>query len=232
MIARTRRDPYKTNAVRTYNELKQYFYDGEINYIVSKEEGAINKPPEIAQCKSRVWLMFASSDANCWDCVQVAQSKDALNEIKDAIDYSLDFVFGNGVALDNSLFYENVCPSLTGEQKKEYSHYLYSMIGREYEHIKICQLDVDKYLGINVLASNDVTEAERLIEICKNQYAEALIAYQTMAVYWNSYRSGVDGQLISYIADHRDEFDIERHAGTTDGDIGRVDKNIDYYWTK
>ena len=62
-----------------------------------------------------------------------------------------------------------------------------------------CFLNVDKYLGIdfdNFTYKNDI---ERIIQICKNQYAEAKIAYQTLAVYWRLYSSGIDGQTISYL---------------------------------
>ena len=66
-------------------------------------------------------------------------------------------------------------------------------------------MDVDKYLKITSSNSNE-TDAERIIEICKNLYAEAKIAYETLAVYWMQYKSGVDGQTISYIGEHEEEF--------------------------
>ncbi|MBO4750593.1 MAG: hypothetical protein J5546_09770, partial [Lachnospiraceae bacterium] len=49
------------------------------------------------------------------------------------------------------------------------------------------------------------SDAERIIEICKNQYAEAKIARQALAVYWRQFPSGVDGQTICYFAEHPEE---------------------------
>lgn len=206
MKERIKREPYLKNKVKQYHDLKEFF-EQEINYTIDKEGNYNHELPTIENPTSRVWIMFASEDKKLWDCVQVAQSKkEVLNEINEAIKFSFDYNYGTNVELGNSLFYENVCPKLTSEEKKQYRHYLYSKIGREYTYIKICLLDVDKYLGITQKTQDITTEAGRLIEICKNQYAEALIAYQTLSVYWNSYRSGVDGQLISYIAEHREEF--------------------------
>ena len=45
-------------------------------------------------------------------------------------------------------------------------------------------------------------DAERIVDICKNQYAEAKIAYETLALFWRKVSSGIDGQTISYIVEH------------------------------
>ena len=58
----------------------------------------------------------------------------------------------------------------------------------------------------NVKKHND-NDVERIVEICKNQYAEAKIAYQTLAVYWRKVSSAIDGQTISYAVEHRSEFE-------------------------
>lgn len=80
-------------------------------------------------------------------------------------------------------------------------------IGNESDEFKICVLDVDKYLGLEKIAEPNKNDAERIIEICKNQYAEAKIAYQTLAVYWRKVSSAIDGQTISYAVEHRSEFE-------------------------
>ena len=68
-------------------------------------------------------------------------------------------------------------------------------------------LNVDKYLGI-VQEENEIkTDADKIVCICKNQYAEAKIAYQTLAVYWRLYSSGIDGQTITYIVENPTEFE-------------------------
>lgn len=62
------------------------------------------------------------------------------------------------------------------------------------------------YLGTKPDNDFNITDMERIIQICKNQYAEAKIAYQTLAVYWRIVSSGIDGQTIAYIANHTSEF--------------------------
>ena len=79
--------------------------------------------------------------------------------------------------------------------------------GYEGSEFKICVLNVDKYLGLKKVEKNNKNDAERIIEICKNQYAEAKIAYQTLAVYWRKVSSAIDGQTISYAVEHRSEFE-------------------------
>ena len=79
------------------------------------------------------------------------------------------------------------------------------MIGGKYKKFKICFLDVDKYLGISSESIRN-TDADRIVEICKNQYAEAKIAFQTLAIYWRKYSSGIDGQTLAYIAENPQEF--------------------------
>ena len=39
--------------------------------------------------------------------------------------------------------------------------------------------------------------------IAKNLYAEAMIAYDLLAKYWNMYNSGVDGQAIMYFLEEQ-----------------------------
>jgi hypothetical protein len=63
-------------------------------------------------------------------------------------------------------------------------------------------LDVDAYLGIEKTTQKK-NDTEIILDICKNQYAEAKIAYQTLAIYWRLFSSGVDGQTIQYIADNK-----------------------------
>ena len=89
----------------------------------------------------------------------------------------------------------------------ESSIILYRKIGYEGSEFKICVLNVDKYLGLKKVEKNNKNDAERIIEICKNQYAEAKIAYQTLAVYWRRVSSAIDGQTISYAVEHRSEFE-------------------------
>lgn len=201
------RKPYSNLKIEKYDSLKKDgFFTGEI--IISKRDFSkndfsknIKRQLELINKNdnsSRVWLLFVSNDEKDWKCVQVAQSKENVQqEVENVTNYlQIEFKPPQGIEYTNSTFYEAVCPKIKGE---EYRKTLYSKIGDNYNYFKICFLNVDKYLGIdfdNFTYKNDI---ERIIQICKNQYAEAKIAYQTLAVYWRLYSSGIDGQTISYL---------------------------------
>lgn len=51
-----------------------------------------------------------------------------------------------------------------------------------------------------------MSDSDCIIEICKYQYAEAKIAFETLAIYWRSYKSGIDGQTIAYISDNMEMY--------------------------
>lgn len=204
-LKREKREPYKQNESKKYEDLKRYFFENEIIFDkLGKDKNAdkIIKNIDVEKTYlSRVWLLFASNNNKDWDCVQVAQSrKEVRGEIEDAIiNLYADFEAFEESKYTNSVFYKNICPPTTG---KEYNKRLYSKIGSEYTYFRFCLLDVDDYLGIEktIHKKND---AEMILDICKNQYAEAKIAYQTLAIYWRLCSSGVDGQTIQYIADNK-----------------------------
>lgn len=202
MMSIQRREPYEKNLVMNYEDLKKFFIAQlELNYC---------KEPEIPMVTEdynnyRVWLLFAKIEVQGWICVQVAHSK---NNIKEEIEFVLEHLSKkwdrNDCELNDSQFYKCVCP--VPEQGEDYRNLLYRKIGNEGDEFRICVLDVDKYLGLKKVEKNN-NDAERIIEICKNQYAEAKIAYQTLAVYWRKVSSAIDGQTISYAVKHRSEFE-------------------------
>lgn len=200
------REPYNKCKAKEYNDFKEFFRE-EIRLSLDEDKKTIKDKFENIQNKlksSRVWLLFASNDEKTWTCLQVAHKKyNIQGEIEEDIEFLLSRPIKNfkNVTYTNSAFYEKVCPKLTDV---EYRKLLYSKISNEYKYFQICLLDVDKYLKIN--SNNNRTDTERIIEICKNQYAEAKIAYESLAVYWRHVSSGIDGQTISYIANHTSEF--------------------------
>lgn len=212
--------PYKKCKEKEYRDLMGFF-SGKMDFTKKDDledvlEDVKEKIEKIKEEKniSRVWLLFAKRKKNSnWKCLQVAQSKKSVeSEINEVIDYLFKEFNQNSesISFTNSAFYEKVCPKPTNEDKAAnkdcYRKLLYSKIGSEYEYFRICFLNVDKYLGTKPDNSFNKTDTERIIQICKNQYAEAKIAYQTLAVYWRQFSSGIDGQTINYIANHTSEF--------------------------
>ena len=197
-----RREPYKKNRVLNYEDLKEFFISRlEIRYCKESEIPIVTEDYN----NYRVWLIFAKLEVQGWICVQVAHSK---NNIKEEIKFALEHLSKkwdrNACELKNSQFYKCVCP--VPQKGENYRDLLYRKIGNEGVEFRICVLNVDKYLGLKKVEKN-TNDAERIIEICKNQYAEAKIAYQTLAVYWRNVSSAIDGQTISYAVDHRSEFE-------------------------
>lgn len=202
------REPYMKCRAKGYGDLKKFF-SKEVTF--SKNNDSENVKQMLISKKiyviSRVWLLFASHDNSTWECLQVAQSK---NSVQSEIETVIKFIFckldqtSENISFTNSAFYKKVCPKV--KNRKRSRELLYNKIGSEFEYFRICFLDVDKYLGIKPNNNINETDVERIIEICKNQYAEAKIAYETLAVYWKLYSSGIDGQTIAYIAAHISEF--------------------------
>ena len=198
-MIRERREPYKQNESVKYDNLKQFFKENKIEFNKDENKTAESIIKSIDAKKtyvSRVWLLFARNDN-----VQVAQSRKRVqDEIEDAIrNLFTNFVPFKKNQYTNSVFYKNICPPKKG---KEYNKNLYSKIGSEYKYFRFCLLDVDAYLGIEKTTQKK-NDTEIILDICKNQYAEAKIAYQTLAIYWRLFSSGVDGQTIQYIADNK-----------------------------
>lgn len=71
----------------------------------------------------------------------------------------------------DSQFYKRICP--IPKRGENYRDILYRKIGYEGSEFGICVLNVDKYLGLKKVEKNNKNDAERNIEICKNQYSEA-----------------------------------------------------------
>ena len=185
---------------KSYEELKKFF-SYELD-LTNEEKNSVEVDGERT---TRVWLLFAETDDKKNKCLQVAQSKDTQSEVTKVIELlqRSDELTVSGIKYKNSAFYSNVCPAI---DRGNYIDVLYKMIGGIYTHFKICFLDVDMYLGIVSRNQNYMNDLDMIIEICKAQYAEAKIAYQTLAVYWRLVSSNVDGQTIKFIADNAECF--------------------------
>ena len=209
-----KKEQYKNNTIKEFDSLAEYFpYVIEFSKNKKLVDKIIENIDEHKNNLSRVWLLFASNDERKWDCVQVGQSKyDVAVEIKVAISNILNeaYLSSDDEYNKNSVFYKNACPAVTSEC---YNKYLYGKIGKEYNFFRFCLLDVDRYLGIatpkkdevNIKEINENDDVKNIVTICKNQYAEAKIAYETLAIYWRLVSSGIDGQTIAHLVDNDKE---------------------------
>lgn len=200
------REPYKKNSIITYQDLEKrelFLYTKKFSkksLSILKDREAIKVDLQENINNARVWLLFGSRESDKWECLQVGHSK---YEVRTEITYILDhFCTEEDFQINeytNSVFYTNVCPKVSMDYRK----YLYGTIGKNYNEFLICFLNVDKYLGLEKKNTAAITDADKIIAICKNQYAEAKVAYETLAKYWRLHSSGIDGQTISYFTEKK-----------------------------
>jgi len=65
----------------------------------------------------------------------------------------------------------------------------------EYDELVFYALKIDEYLGIEGFES-DNSNINNMIEISKACCAETMFAYETQAIYWNVFRSGVGVEIL------------------------------------
>ncbi len=207
------KDRYAQVVTKSYGELKEYFdvalcFDATENY--QQVATRINK---IRVNQNRVWVLLGRNRDENWECLQVAQKKNQLiTEISQDVEYMLSNDYSKMVAdipisqrwYKSSTFYDKVYLIDSGhlEDRNECRKYSYSKMKEEYKHFMICFLKVDAYLDLcNYSAENE--NILNMIKIAKSLYAEAMIAYDMLARYWNMYNSGVDGQSIMIFLENK-----------------------------
>ncbi len=215
------KDRYADVKIKRFSELKQYF---EIALCFDKEEKYEDMATKISKIQfgeNRVWVLLGCIVENEWDCLQVAQTKDDMfAEIMEDVGFMLSYNYSqmiNSVSSKNiiskhSTFYEDVylIDKEKANQTDERRKFSYSKMKEEYKHFMICFLKVDEYLKLNGTIENN-ENVLNMIEIAKSLYAEAMIAYDMMARYWNMYNSGVDGQAIMCFCNCSGPLSILRH---------------------
>lgn len=154
----------------------------------------------------RVWILFGKDDeSNEWEALQVAQTKENIKiEIIEAIQYLFSDAYAKLTSVNakfiHTQFYSNsyAIPSETprGSYNEVKRKYQYSKMGNDYGEFKICVLEYMQYLQIpGEKFDND--SLKDIVAIAAPCYAEAKLAYDTLAKYWNAYKGGVDGQAIA-----------------------------------
>lgn len=197
---------YSRVSKKTYDELKGYFeiileFDSNDDY-----QCVLFKINKLTIEQKRVWFLVGSNDQLKWECLQVAQTKDnILTEISEDVNFMLSYDYSKMVSripedrkiMKSSAFYENIyeIDSDSASNIDERRKYSYSKMKEEYVHFRIGLLKVDEYLGLSNF-ENENENVLNMIEIAKSLYAEAMLAYDMLAKYWNMYNSGVDGQAI------------------------------------
>lgn len=208
-----RKKMYKNYHEKNYEELKIYFAE-EINFSTKEDlDNVLDKIDDSKIYTGRVWTLLGKDKSGEWIFLQVAQTKSQIKEeIETDIAYLYDSIYKDSISkydmkYKSSSFYENVFPYFETQENEEVvdrKRLMYSKIGTEYDEFRLCLLDVDKYLQIEEPKNEELSDTEKIVQICKNQYAEAKLAFSTMAIYWRLYSSGVDGQTVMYFLEMKE----------------------------
>lgn len=197
-----RKEKYKDIKEKTIKDFdKEYL---EIILQVNKSDDGYVVKKKLENLKDLsgkyVWALFGKingdQDAKC---LQVASSNDIKREIIRDIklmykqEYSQLLKNANSLEIQNTQFYENVYYRIDNKNKREY---IYSKMREEYDVLLFYQLNIDRYLGIEEM-KNDNMHVNNMIEISKANYAEAKLAFETQAIYWNTFRGGIDAKALN-----------------------------------
>ncbi len=157
----------------------------------------------------QVWILFGyKNNFDKAEALQVGQSRKVGKELIDILKpmynylyhrkkeekYNLDVLIGAQKATTiggGSYFYK------LGVYSKQ--QYLYRSLFRQYQRLEFYVLNIDGYLDV----SSTLTGNEKVIyNLAKDYYAEAKLAVESKAEYWNYYNSGLDARTYKYMTNN------------------------------
>lgn len=167
----------------------------------------------------RVWILIGKAKEESEYCsLMVAQSEDIKKEIvfdveamfnKEYIEqrkkhhewdidkeirYNLDVIKYPQLAEINSN--GNTYLFQKGDNLKK-NQYLYRLLKKTFHELRIYEVDIDKYLKIEVNKNVDET-IYSVFNLGKDYLAESKLAVETKAMYWNYYNSGLGKRAYYY----------------------------------
>jgi len=139
------------------------------NYKVS-ESYQNNEPSNCTSQAGRLWILLEENENNCRS-LNVGQSLDIISEI------ILDV---------KDMFNKEV-------QKNEQNNFYYSLRSNHTGNLVFYEVAIDKYLSLMYGERCELSGITKVIyDIGKEYMAEASVAYNTGAKYWQYYNSGLD----------------------------------------
>lgn len=177
--------------MRKYEEQLKLFFDHDIS-----DDNSIGQ----------VWILFGyEKDSDKAEALQVGQSKDAKNEIMDILRPMYNFLYltkrEEKYDLDNLTGAKEATTVGGGTYLYKvgvYSkhQYLYRYLFKQYARLEFYILNIDGYLEPSPTLSGN----EKVIyDLAKDYYAEAKLAFDSKAKYWNYYNSGLDARTYKFL---------------------------------
>lgn len=177
--------------IKEYDEQLKIFFD----HWISDDESV-----------GQVWILFGyEKDSQKAEALQVGQSKDAKKEIMDLLrpmynylylkkreeKYNLDDLSDAKEAVTDGGGTYMYKPGVYNRRQ-----YLYRYLFRRYAKLEFYILDIDRYLK----PSPTLRGNEKIIyDLAKDYYAEAKLAFDSKAKYWNYYNSGLDARTYTFL---------------------------------
>ena len=190
----------------------------ELICTVEKADDALNSVEEYFQRKpinkdgqhGRVWILIGKDKQEEYHTLMVAQSEDIQEEINKDIGFMFNLEYLKKKTITNESVKKDTVYNLdiienpvtvklktngnTYDYPKECSkrkrQYLYRKIHNEYKDLKFYEIDIDEYLqkddSIGLNSRNTM-----VYELAKDYLAEAKLAVEYNAVFWDYYNSGV-----------------------------------------
>ena len=187
---------FKTIKKKTFKRIEFYNKPFKVVYEIIKPMNS-NITIEI---QDPVWALFGSNKEDEWECLQVGAS---VNGAKDEIMNCLRLMMNSQENTQDKCvsvhtqFYTDVY-KIPDNSYKNKSKYSYRKMYDDFENLIFCSIDVDNYLDFKQeeIKSNIINN---MVNITKMNYAEAQFAYETQAIYWNAYRSGIDMKTLKML---------------------------------
>lgn len=206
-----KKEQYKKIRAKKRNELDNVdLYLKEIVRFDNKDKlgDIIEKIKNKKLNGKNVWALFGKINKTDEVCLQVGAGINIENEIIFDINKMYcedDSISKSNEALEikskNTQFYKNVYNINAGDDKNKY---IYRKIRQEYEELIFYYIDIDVYLGIKDFKC-DNKAVNNILDLSKMYYAETMFAYETQAIYWNVFRSGVGVETLKLLLSEEKE---------------------------
>lgn len=186
---------YKEVDIKKFTDLEKENYLTQIVKIGKDKIEWVDNSSDIY-----LWALFGKNDSDSeFVCLQVGASIKGRDEIEKDIDKMNDlecFVPSSGRSI-NTQFYTDVyfVPDEKGIDKSKYQ---YRKIKENYKTLIFCKIDINEYLQVDdsEIANEHI---RNIFNLSKAYYAETKFAFDTQAIYWNAYRSGVGMETLKQL---------------------------------
>lgn len=142
-----------------------------------------NKPSDCTLQSGRLWILVEIKNENIFS-LNVGQSLDIIREIHEDVMDMYD----------------------SRVQKNGQNNFYYTLRSKHDGKLVFYEIAIDSYLALMYGESCELSGIMKVIyDMAKEYMAEAAIAYNTGAIYWNYYNSGMDKRAYYHLLDEKEK---------------------------